>query len=656
MSRLYFGLPVLFVLAGCGHKDPAMEEMDYELTEVQTESSSERGGELRTQGQSNEERGEARVADRKAPAAPSPDPEPTEATDLDAPDDALLAQNGLADIPVEEEYDETTAMAFEDQEEVVAIAAGVTAKQRMPTRTRNKAAEAPKGGASVATGSLAPPPPPTPGPQTITVTKTLPQVPDPVAANQPTQVAPNSDGVEAYVHYGVNDMTLSEKDRFSTFAVDVDTASYAISRRKLESGLLPPTSAVRVEEFVNAFHYDYAGPTTGSNDGAPFAVHMEAAPNPFDDTHQILRVGVKGMEIDLDDREPMHLTFLVDTSGSMSSADKIGLAKQSLHTLTENLQPTDTVALVTYAGATQVILKPTKVSEQRTIHSAIDRLSTGGGTHMSTGMELAYSLASETAVRGHENRVVVLSDGDANIGRTNHEDILAVVGQYAEEGITLSTIGFGMGNYKDVLMEQLANQGDGNYAYIDSQAEADKVFGEDLGGTMLTIAKDVKLQVEFNPDAVIAYRLIGYENRDIADRDFRNDRVDAGEIGSGHDVTALYDVVLRKDAPSKELATVRVRAKKPGADSAAREWATVFDGELLHSEFAQASKDFQMATCAATFAELLRGSPYVVEVSYYDLFALTNQASRGKDEDTELLRLIDTAAKLSGERSPMVRR
>lgn len=654
MSRLHLGLPILFMLAACTQKEPAMEEMDYELTEVETESDQRRNGYLA------QEKAEAEVvassdeasADRdqglraSATPAPAPKAEPTERRYLEDSDEEEAA-------PEAEALDDFAWTDASTVSEVsVQRASGVTGgRTRGPVLAKGKKENKPAsiavtGTASTVVADLPPAPPP--------VVK--PTVPDVVSDVTLPPVDANGDGTEAYVHYGVNDMTLVDKDRFSTFAVDVDTASYAITRRKLESGMLPPTSAVRVEEFVNAFHYDYTGPKSGNNDGAPFAVHMEAAPSPFDSTHQVLRVGVKGLEIDVDDREPMHLTFLVDTSGSMSSADKIGLAKQSLHTLTENLQPHDTVALVTYAGSTQVLLKPTKVSEQRTIHSAIDSLSTGGGTHMSTGMELAYNLASETAVRGHENRVVVLSDGDANIGRTNHEDILAVVGQFAEEGITLSTIGFGMGNYKDVLMEQLANQGDGNYAYIDSQAEADKVFGEDLGGTMLTIAKDVKLQVEFNPDAVIAYRLIGYENRDIADKDFRNDRVDAGEIGSGHDVTALYDVVLRKDASSKELATVRVRAKKPGADSAAREWATVFDGEMLHSEYAQASKDFQLAYSAATFAELLRGSPYVVEVSFYDVFALASRASRGLDEDKELLKLIDTAAKLSGERSPMVRR
>jgi Ca-activated chloride channel family protein len=465
-----------------------------------------------------------------------------------------------------------------------------------------------------------------------------------------------SPNTEAFTHYGVNDMTLVEGDRFSTFSVDVDTASYSIARRKLREGWMPQTASVRVEEFVNSMDYDYEAPDWGSNDGAPFAVHMESAPSPWQGNHHVLRVGVQGKEIPAGARKPVHLTFLVDTSGSMSSADKLGLAKGALHELVGNLGEEDTVAIATYAGESRVVLEPTSALRQASIHRAIEELSSGGGTHMDSGMNLAYQLASESYLHGAENRVVVLSDGDANIGRTTHEEILRTVQHHAEEGITLTTVGFGMGNYKDTMMEQLANKGDGNYFYVDSMAEAEKVFGEDLSGTITTIAKDVKIQVEFNPEAVIAYRLIGYENRDIADKDFRNDRVDAGEIGSGHAVTALYDVVLKDDAPSMELATVRLRAKKPGPDSAAKEWATVMDGELMHAELASSSQDFRIALAAASFAELLRGSPYMVEVSYADVWNLANGATRSTDEDTELLGLIATAAQLSGERGPLATR
>jgi Ca-activated chloride channel family protein len=459
---------------------------------------------------------------------------------------------------------------------------------------------------------------------------------------------------EDFVHYGINDMILAENDRLSTFAVDVDTASYSIARRKLNEGMLPPTAAVRTEEFVNALHYGYVAPDAGSD--APFAVHMEAAPHPFEGNHHVLRVGVKGLEIDDEDRAPIHLTFLVDTSGSMSSADKLGLAQQAVAVMIENLGPQDTVAITTYAGSTRLVLEPTSASQGSRIIDAINDLSSGGGTAMGSGMELAYQQASASYVHGHENRVVVLSDGDANIGRTSHDEILRTIQQHAEEGITLSTIGFGMGNYKDTMMEQLANKGDGNYFYVDTLDEAEQVFGDDLAGTLITIAKDVKVQVEFNPEAVTAYRLIGYENRDIADRDFRNDRVDAGEIGSGHAVTAIYDVVLRDDAASTELATVRLRAKQPGPDSPAREWTTTFDGELLQDDWSDASADLRIAMAAASFAELLRNSPYAAELHFNDVYELAQAANRGTDEDAELMGMIAQAARLSGERSPVASR
>lgn len=473
--------------------------------------------------------------------------------------------------------------------------------------------------------------------------------PPPPRPNTPFNTLPD-DANESYTQYGVNDMTMVESDAFSTFSVDVDTASYSISRRKLNAGELPPTAAVRVEEFVNAMPYDYEAPVVGTNDGAPFNVHMEAAPSPWQPNHHVVRIGVQGAEVDTSERPPVHLTFLVDVSGSMTSDDKLGLAKRSLHLMVNNLGEEDSVAIATYAGSTEVILEPTSALNKDAIHDGIDRLSSGGGTHMDSGMQLAYDMAGKSYVPGAENRVIVLSDGDANIGRTGYDEILSTIEQHAEKGITMTTVGFGMGNYKDSMMEQLANKGDGNYFYIDTFEESQKVFGEDLSGNMLTIAKDVKIQVEWNPDAVLGYRLIGYENRDIADVDFRNDRVDAGEIGSGHSVTALYDVILREDAKSQELATVRLRAKEPGPDSPAKEWATVFDGELLHSEFASASQDFRVAYATAVFAELLRGSPYTAEINYSDVWTLAKNAQRKHDEDAELLDLIEIAGELSGER------
>ncbi len=457
--------------------------------------------------------------------------------------------------------------------------------------------------------------------------------------------ARGSIGSEQYTDHGVNEMTLTERDTQSTFSIDVDTASYAIARTKLQRGSMPPSAAVRVEEFVNYLPYDYTAP----RNGRPFAVHMEAAPNPYQPGHHLLRVGVKGRELDQVHRAPVRLTFLVDVSGSMSSSDKLGLAKESLHLLVSQLGMEDSVAIATYAGRVATVLEPTPTTRRSRIHAAIEGLSAGGSTAMGSGLELAYDMAQHAYVPGAENRVVVLSDGDANVGPSSHTAILESIQEHAGQGISLSTIGFGMGNYKDTLMEQLADRGDGNYHYVDSLREADKVFGQDLAGTLQTIARDVKIQVEFDPETVLAYRLVGYENRDIADRDFRNDAVDAGEVGSGHRVTALYDVVLNEDGCGP-IASVRLRAKPPGPDAPAAEWSTVFEREAVRGSFASTSADFRIAAGAGGFAEKLRGSRYMAEVSYREIAALVRDALRPQyDEDGELLELIGQAADLVGE-------
>ena len=446
-----------------------------------------------------------------------------------------------------------------------------------------------------------------------------------------------------HTDHGVNPFTMTVDDALSTFSIDVDTASYSLARRSLEGNRLPSQSAVRVEEFVNYFDYgSYAGPT----DSTPFAVHMEAMPDPFRRGRHILRVGVQGKDVDRSQRAPVHLTLLVDVSGSMSSADKLGMAKQSLHMMVDQLREDDTVAIATYAGRTARVLEPTTAVNKRRIHNAIENLSAGGSTAMSSGIDIAYDMAAQSFQKGHENRVVVLSDGDANVGRTSWDDMLSQIKGHADNGITLSTIGLGTGNYRDTLMEQLANKGDGNNFYIDSEAQSQRVFVEQLPGTMVTIARDVKIQVEFHPESVKAYRLIGYENRDIADQHFRNDRVDAGEIGAGHNVTALYEVILADDyAP--ELATVRMRWEAPGADKAASEKAYVFPDRALREASSQAHQDTRIAYASATFAEVLRGSPHASEIDMASLMAFTEQAARpGEDDDQELLSLMKRADRL----------
>ena len=473
----------------------------------------------------------------------------------------------------------------------------------------------------------------------------------------PTEPEPDpiyASGAEDYHDYGVNPFTMVSKDPLSTFSIDVDTASYSISRRKLEEGALPPQSSVRVEEFVNYFDFAYAQPT----DDAPFRVDMEAMPDPFRSGHHILRVGVQGREVSRSERPAVHLTFLVDVSGSMSSPDKLGLAKKSMHLMVDGLREDDTVALATYAGRTAKILSPTSAANTAAIHSAIDKLESGGSTAMSSGIDMAYEMAWSSFKPGTENRVIVMSDGDANVGNSSWDDMLSQIKGYADRGVTLSTIGFGMGNYKDTLMEQLANKGDGNNYYIDGQAQAQRVFVEELGSTLITIARDVKIQVDFNPESVSAYRLIGYENRDVADKDFRNDKVDAGEIGSGHNVTALYDVMLR-DGYTQKLATVRMRWEQPGADvdqggSGATERAFTFQDRALKETPFLAGRDTRIAYASATFAEILRGSPYASEISLDALARFAEQSSRpGEKDDKELVGLMRKAQALGAGGIPV---
>ena len=446
-------------------------------------------------------------------------------------------------------------------------------------------------------------------------------------------------GSEAFTDYGVNGFVATKDDHLSTFSIDVDTGSYTIARRHiLETKTLPPGNAVRVEEFVNYFDYDYPEPETGA-----FAVSMEAAPSPFSAERNLhlLRVGVKGKVFRERERKPLHLTFLVDISGSMRGPDRLPLAQSSLRVLVDHLQDEDTVALVTYAGSTGVVLGPTPASRRAAILAAIDGLSAGGGTAMESGMTLAYQQASQSFVKGHENRVIVLSDGDANIGRTDWQTVLSGIEGYAEKGITMSTIGFGMGNYKDTMMEQLADNGDGNYFYIDTFDEAARLFGENFDGTTQVIAKDVKIQVEFNPDAVRRYRLVGYENRDIADEDFRNDAVDAGEIGAGHAVTALYEVELVDDLP-ETIATVRVRHKEPRG-SRATEQTFALEDWAVFDQLDDASPDFRFAAAVAAFAEKLRRSPHSEGYTLDWILEVAVRAVNQRQSRAEFVSLVRSA-------------
>jgi Ca-activated chloride channel family protein len=450
-------------------------------------------------------------------------------------------------------------------------------------------------------------------------------------------------GSEGYTDYGKNTWTEAAKDHLSTFAADVDTASYTLLRRKLVEGVLPPNASVRVEELVNYFKYAYAAPS----DGERFSVAMNMVPSPFESKHHILRVGVSTKPLAIAQRKQANLVFLVDVSGSMQGPDRLPLAQRSLRILVDNLKDGDTVALVTYAGNTRVVLPPTGIEHRNTILSAIEDLTAGGSTAMGDGIKLAYQQAAKGLRPNAESRVIVLSDGDANVGNTTHEQILQTIKGHVKEGVTLSTIGFGTGNYKDGMMEQLANKGNGNNFYIDGLSAAKRVFQEQLGATLEVVAKDVKLQVDFDKSRVSRYRLIGYENRDVKDQDFRNDKVDAGEIGAGHQVTALYEVELAKGWASKAepLATVRVRHKQPRAEKAT-EAAFPMALHAVAPSFAQATADMRFAFAVAAFADVMRGGQ---DAKTWDLKILRDiaKAAAGQSEDRkELVSLIDRAITL----------
>jgi len=448
---------------------------------------------------------------------------------------------------------------------------------------------------------------------------------------------------EQYRDYGINPFVTTSEDRLSTFAIDVDTGSYTLARRKIHEGSLPAQDGVRVEEFLNYFRYEYAGP----RDGSPLAVHMDAAPSPYTPGRHLLRVGVQGKQLSISERKAAHLTFLVDVSGSMQSPDKLPLAQRALRMLVDNLRDGDTVALVTYAGSVKVALPPTGMERKAVIHQAIENLQAGGSTAMASGIELAYQQAMKTVDEQSLSRVIILSDGDANVGATSHGEILKMIRGYVKEGITVTTVGFGMGNYKDEMMEQFANKGNGNHFYVDSLMAARRIFQEQLGGTLEVIAQDVKLQVEFDPEQVARYRLVGYENRAIADIHFRDDKIDAGELGAGHTVTALYELELKPGA-GEGLATVRVRAKKPRGEKAT-ERAFHFSGTSLASTFAEAKRDLRFATAVMGAAELFRRSPHAQRWSFDQVMKIAREATpEGNAEREEFLSLLEKASPLVG--------
>ena len=447
-----------------------------------------------------------------------------------------------------------------------------------------------------------------------------------------------------FKHYGVNPFIDTEDDHLSTFAMDVDTASYAVARRFVVDGHLPNPDSVRVEEFINYFRQDYQPPVEDA-----FAIHIEGAPSPFGgEKHWLMRVGLQGRAIADEERMDASLVFVIDVSGSMRRENRLGLVKEALRLLVDELRPTDEVGIVVYGSQGRVVLDPTSGENKEAILEAIDALEAGGSTNAEEGLRLGYEMAAPLLRPGRITRVILCSDGVANVGRTGPEAILEEVRDYVDEGVTLSTVGFGMGNYNDVLLEQLANDGNGNYAYVDRLSEARRVFAENLTGMLQMIARDAKVQVDFNPEVVSRFRLLGYENRRVDDEDFRDDTVDAGEVGAGHNVTALYEVKLHGGAGGR-VATVYIRYEDSDTGEVT-EISRGFDSSEFSREFEEASPRFQLDAAVAEYAEILRESYWAQGSSLEEVQALAQRVSTMLPDDpdvTEFVQLVALAVEVA---------
>lgn len=496
------------------------------------------------------------------------------------------------------------------------------------------------------------------------------------AAPPPSPMTPPSGGywqpanTEKYAAHQDNPVHRASEQPVSTFSIDVDTGSYANVRRMLNQGVRPPADAVRAEEMINYFSYGHPAPTSPD---VPFRVTTELAPAPWNAQRQLLMIGIKGYDVPRAKLPPANLVFLIDTSGSMDAPDKLPLLKQAFSQLTRQLRPQDRVSIVVYAGSAGLVLAPTPGDRQEEILAALDHLQAGGSTNGGDGIRLAYAMARQAYVEGGANRVLLATDGDFNVGTTDQGALETLVADQRKSGIALTTLGFGQGNYNDALAEKLADVGDGNHAYIDSVAEARKVLVQQMGGTLLTIARDVKIQLEFNPALVAEYRLIGYENRALRREDFANDKVDAGDIGAGHEVTALYEITpvgsdaaqlpaLRygnaapmpasADAAANEVADLRLRYKRPGqADS------RLIDNPILRTSLRpRASSTLRFAASVAAYADALRGGSHLGNWSWSDIANAARPArgEKASPQRAEFLGLVESARTLVAGESPRV--
>ena len=470
---------------------------------------------------------------------------------------------------------------------------------------------------------------------------------------------------ENYQHFETSQIKLVGEDPVSTFSIDVDTGSYSNIRRMINAGNLPREDAVRIEELINYFSYNYPD---SDNKDVPFSVTTEIATTPWNANTRLMHIGIKGYDIAEKDLPPSNLVFLVDVSGSMNSPDKLGLLKSALKLLSKQMRDEDRISIVVYAGASGIVLEPVAGNQSAKIANALDALSAGGSTNGAAGIRSAYQLAEQEFIEDGINRVILATDGDFNVGTVNFEALKDLVEEKRKTGISLTTLGFGRGNYNDHLMEQLADAGNGNYAYIDTLNEAQKVLVDEMSSTLNTIAKDVKIQIEFNPAIVAEYRLIGYENRALNREDFNNDKVDAGEIGAGHTVTALYELtltnskhrsidVLRYSAQTRnkedyqdELATLRIRYKEP-EENKSKLIEQFIKTSDIEKQLANTSDRYRFSASVAGFGQLLRGGKYTENFSYENILDLARK-SRGKDNfgyRGEFISLVNLTKSLSSK-------
>ncbi len=515
-------------------------------------------------------------------------------------------------------------------------------------------------------------------------------IPNFIAYRSPGSSRPQSNYVEdPYTHpvpvrlsknhlvEGIPDFNIEEYDRIyenrfkdatqnplSTFSIDVDTASYSNVRRFIRNNRMPPKDAVRIEEMINYFNYDYSQP-----DGEhPFSIETEISQCPWNTENKLIHIGLQGKNLDYHDLKPSNLVFLIDTSGSMASVNKLPLLKKALRLLLDELNEQDGIAIVAYAGSAGLVLPFTPVSEKHEILASLDNFQAGGSTAGGAGIKLAYKVARENHIRGGNNRIILATDGDFNVGVSSTADLVRLIEEGRKDDIFLTICGFGMGNYKDGRMEQISNAGNGNYFYIDNIKEAKKVFVTQMRATLFTIARDVKIQVEFNPLKVKAYRLIGYENRVLADEEFNDDRIDAGELGAGHTVTALYEIIpsgssqkVRKTdtlkyqenkvtaeaSASSEIMTIKFRYKPPREEISKLIKTSVLDEDFT---FQEASENFRFSAAVAGFGMLLRDSRFKGDLTYQKIISVARN-SKGEDAGgyrSEFISLVETCDLLDG--------